>query len=108
MKIFFLCLLFLWVAPAAETHAETPFERELQSFVGEKDTYIGRRFKTRFPSLYSRLVSICCLKDGGKVSEVRWYPRPAGGGGDYPCRAVFHSRKEKIVRVELFGPGCGR
>lgn len=107
MKIFFLCLLLLWMTPTVEARAETPFEHELQSFVGEKDTSIGRRFKTRFPSLYSRLVSICCLKDGGKVSEVRWYPRPAGGG-DSPCRAVFHSREEKIVRVELFGQGCGR
>ncbi len=108
MKIFFLCLPLLWMTPMVEARAETPFEHELQSFVGEKDTYIGRRFKARFPSLYSRLVSICCLKDGGKVSEVRWYPRPAGGGGDYPCRAVFQSREGKIVRVDLFGQGCGR
>lgn len=106
-KILLLCLLGVGVCWGGDAGAASSLERELQGFVGENDAYIGRRFKSRFPSLYGRLVSICCLKDGGKVSEVRWYTR-GGPRGDAPCRAIFYSREGKVVRVEVVGEGCAR
>ena len=110
MKIFFLCLFLLWISPAPEALAEPPFADAAQEFVGQSDAYIGRRFKARFPMLYSRLVSICCLKDGSKRSEIRWYPQDAnkpGRDGERLCRAVFLSANGIITRVEILGEGCG-
>ncbi len=89
-------------APSAS--AAPSFETALREFVGQNDKYIGRRFNQRFPSLYAKLVSVCCLKDGGKRAEVRWWPRP--GGQENLCRAVFLSRQGKIVDVKLEGTGC--
>ena len=107
MKIVVL-LFFLFFLGTSEVFAEQPFEVELQKFVGQNDKYIGRRFNNSFPTLYGRLVSICCLKEGGKRSEVRWYARGTGANMERTCRAIFWSQGGTITRVEVQGEGCGR